>query len=358
MNTYLVLGLMSGTSLDGLDLAYCKFIKNGSSWSYELLDQQSIDYDPLWRTRLKHAIDLSAIELLQLHVDYGTWLGEQVSAFQAQVAQPIDFIASHGHTVFHQVDKRLTYQIGSGQEIANITGLKVVCDFRTQDVLLGGQGAPLVPIGDRELFHDYDFCLNLGGIANVSLEWKQQRIAYDIGPANMLLNHLMAKVGKTYDHDGAFARSGSIDPVLLNTLNQLAFYKEVYPKSLGFEWFKEQVIPIFENCASSIPDQLHTAVWHISEVISRDILSFTREAPKTLLCTGGGAKNSFLMETIQEQLGEKVKVIIPPATLIDFKEAIVFALMGVKRMEREINCLKSVTGAQRDSCGGVIYEVL
>ena len=267
----------------------------------------------------------------------------------------MDFVSSHGHTVFHQPEKRLTYQIGSGQELANLCGFRVVADFRSLDVSLGGQGAPLVPIGDQLLFPQYDFCLNLGGIANASFQVDGQRVAYDISPANMLLNHLSVQIGQAYDKAGEVAKSGKLNKRLLEQLNALAYYQQPYPKSLGYEWFIQKVVPLVEASAISKPDKLCTSVHHIAAQISRDLIRQSPDSKSKLLATGGGAKNTFLIETLQNYLGEAIKVVVPEASIVDFKEAMVFAFMGVRKMRNEINCLKSVTGASRDSSSGVIY---
>ena len=355
-NNFSVIGLMSGTSLDGLDIAHCIFTRQEGRWPFKLENCLSITYPDALRDRLKQSVDLSSVDLLLLNNDYGRWLGKQVKEFISDTKAEVDFVASHGHTVFHQPDKKLTYQIGSGQALANGCNTKVICDFRSLDVSLGGQGAPLVPIGDKSLFAEFDFCLNLGGIGNVSFELGDDRVAYDICPVNMLLNYLTIQVGKAYDKDGEMARTGRVNEALLNELNSLDFYQMPFPKSLGYEWFCEKVIPVIDGSAATIPDKLCTAIHHIVTQISTGVTKYQNGNPNTLLATGGGARNSFLIDTLQESLTETVKVVIPKPEIIDFKEAIVFAFMGVKRMMGEINCLKSVTGAEADSSGGVVYH--
>ena len=346
---------MSGTSLDGLDLAFCFFQYQQNGWTFSLENTASVEYSSSRREQLKNSINLSSVDLLLLNVEYGKWLGNQVKEFIEKRNIKVDFVSSHGHTVFHQPEKRLTYQIGCGQELANICGLQVFADFRSLDVSLGGQGAPLVPIGDQLLFPQYDFCLNLGGIANASFQVDGQRVAYDISPANMLLNHLSAQMGQTYDKSGEVARSAKLNKKLLSQLNALAYYRQPYPKSLGYEWFIEQIVPLVEASTISKPDKLCTSVHHIAAQISKDLLRHSPGTNSKLLATGGGAKNTFLIETLQEYLGESIQVIIPDISIVDFKEAMVFAFMGVRRKRNEINCLKSVTGASRDSSSGVIY---
>jgi anhydro-N-acetylmuramic acid kinase len=346
---------MSGTSLDGLDIAYCRFTKENDDWRFELLASESIDYDGEWLGRLKNAVQLTDDELVDLNLAYGSWLGTQTKAFINQNNISVGLIASHGHTVFHQPEKGITLQIGSGQQIANITRKRVVCDFRKKDVSLGGQGAPLVPIGDEYLFGRYAACLNLGGIANVSFRVGSERVAFDIGIANMLLNHLANQLGKPYDESGLLARSGKIDQGLLAELNNLAYYQRSYPKSTGFEWFLADVLPVFKNSDASIIDQLATAVEHAAIQMGK-VLTNQITGPGDILVTGGGAQNKFLVERMKYYTPEHLQIIIPDRQLADFKEAIVFALMGVLRLRGEDNCLQSVTGASQNCSGGDIFD--
>ncbi|WP_340075727.1 anhydro-N-acetylmuramic acid kinase [Leptobacterium sp. I13] len=354
--TYKVIGLMSGTSLDGLDIAYCHITKNNNSWNYQIVKTKSVDYTPQFQARLKTAIQLSATDLLVFHNEYGTWLGKQAAQFIAENNLEVDFIASHGHTVHHQPENGFTFQIGSGQHLANASGKKVICDFRSNDVALGGQGAPLVPIGDRLLFGNYDFCLNLGGIGNISFEKEGERIAYDIAPINMLLNHLAQKLNKPYDKNGQLAQKGVPNNDFLEQLNALAYYHQSPPKSLGYEWFENNILPIAENISDAMENLLHTAVQHIAIQIAKSIKNVpTTGKIKTVLVTGGGAKNDFLIHVLQQQLGSTYKVVVPKKDSIDYKEALIFALIGVLRERNEVNCLHSVTGAAKDSSSGVIY---
>lgn len=346
---------MSGTSLDGLDLAYCHLWYTGKHWDFNIQASRSISYDVAMRNQLKNTIYLSALELLIFHNDYGTWLGKQAKAFIESNTLEVDFIASHGHTTHHQPQKGLTFQIGSGQHLANASGKKVICDFRTNDVALGGQGAPLVPIGDRLLFGAYDFCLNLGGISNISFEYNDRRIAYDVGLANMILNHITQKIDLPFDAGGALAQKGQINPALLQKLNALEFYTLPFPKSIGFEWFVEKVAPLVDATEDHIENLLHTAVHHITNQIAIQINKYIVKNNSTLLVTGGGALNTFLIATLREKLGTSTTVEIPSKTLIENKEALIFALMGVLRGEEKVNVLKSVTGAKSDSSSGVVY---
>ncbi|WP_062060736.1 anhydro-N-acetylmuramic acid kinase [Aquimarina longa] len=354
-NQYTVIGLMSGTSLDGLDIACCYFEKKNNLWTYAILNKDSIDYKASFKEKLQSTITMTPTALLAFHNQYGSWLGVQVKKFITTHHLQVDFIASHGHTVFHQPEIGLTYQIGSGQHLANTCSQKVICDFRTNDVALGGQGAPLVPIGDQLLFSHYNFCLNLGGISNISFVTNGKRIAYDISPANMALNYICNTIGKIYDKGGEIARTGTLNTALLNTLNGLAYYTLPYPKSLGYEWFIKTMIPIIDTTQDSVENLLHTVVHHIADQITNTIKKTTIKNA-SLLVTGGGAKNKFLIEILQQKLEGYATVIVPSEDLIDFKEALIFAFMGVLRARNETNCLRSVTGANKNSSSGVIFE--
>ncbi len=355
MKIHKVLGLMSGTSLDGLDLAYCHFREENGIWTFDIQHTKSISYATSQQKELKDAIRLGVEDLFQLHNNYGTWLGEQACDFIEKNQLSVDYISSHGHTTHHRPELGFTIQIGSGQHLANASKHHVISDFRSNDVALGGQGAPLVPIGDHLLFHDYDFCLNLGGISNISFDAKGKRIAYDIGLANMILNYITRKIDLEYDKGGALARSGSIHPEMLQKLNALQYYLLPHPKSIGYEWFLEEVVPIVENTDAKTEDLLHTAIHHICEKIAQQIHQNMIKAGQKVLVTGGGALNVFLIETLTKKLGSETKVVVPTKKLIDFKEAMVFAFMGVLRAEKLTNILGSVTGATRDSSSGTLY---
>lgn len=346
---------MSGTSLDGLDLAFCHIWQSGTKWKFEIKDTKSISYSPEMQSKLRDSIFLPAEELLVFHNSYGTWLGEQCKLCIQENSLNVQYIASHGHTTHHRPELGLTFQIGSGQHLANASGHKVICDFRTNDVALGGQGAPLVPIGDTLFFGGYDFCLNLGGIANISFDRNDRRIAYDVGLANMILNHITRKNGLDYDKGGELARSGQINPELLKKLNDLKYYRLPYPKSIGYEWFVEKVVPLVDNTDESMENLLCTGIHHICGQIAHQVKDNSKTSKNSLFVTGGGALSDYLMETLREKLSAGTQVIVPEKKLIEFKEALVFALMGVLRVEGKINVLSSVTGAARDSSSGVIF---
>lgn len=350
---YNVIGLMSGTSLDGLDIAFCRFTVDNSVWTYEIVCAQTIAYPENWKQTILSLEKTDALTFQKANVDYGHYLGGLVSDFIIRHSIKADFVASHGHTIFHQPDKKLTVQIGAGSAIASKCNLPVACDFRTLDVALGGQGAPLVPVGDKLLFSEYDFCLNLGGFANVSYQHNGERCAYDICPVNIVMNAIAEKNGKAFDENGDMAREGMLSGYLLNEFNQLGFYKMIMdsPKSLGKEWVLKNIDPLIEQYEISDADLLRTFCEHIAFQIGKSLKS----KPKgKILVSGGGAYNKFLMECIKQHTEHEI--IIPDKKTIEYKEALIFAFLGVLRMRNEVNCLKSVTGASRDNCGGTIYN--
>jgi anhydro-N-acetylmuramic acid kinase len=341
------IGLMSGTSLDGIDLVYVKFLKNEYSF-FEIIHAETVSYTAEWKLLLQQAIHFSSDALLDLDVVYGKHLGSVLADFISNYKiTEIDFIASHGHTVLHQPEEGITLQIGSGVEIAKITQQKVVSDFRTQDVKLGGQGAPLVPIGDELLFSKYDFCLNLGGFSNVSFKKESKRIAFDICPVNIVLNHYANKIGLEYDVDGSIASEGELNRSLLEKLNTLAFYNKEAPKSLGLEWVQQEIFPLIDAIEEDVASVLRTFVAHIAIQISKII-----KDSDSVLITGGGVFNSFLMQEIENY--SNIKIVQVSGTLINYKEALIFALLGVLKIDNQINCLKSVTGAHKNHSSGVV----
>lgn len=356
MKTYKVIGLMSGTSLDGLDLAYCHLWKTNGNWNFSIKDAKTIAYSDKFRVKLKNAIHLPEEEHGKLHVEYGKYLGLRAKQFMEENNLEVDFIASHGHTSHHRPDQGITFQLGEGQILSNTSGKTVVCDFRTKDVSLHGQGAPLVPIGDHLLFTKYDFCLNLGGISNVSFNGDGSRIAYDIGLANMPLNFITERLGIAYDNGGKRASTGTLNQNLLDELNQLPYYKLPYPKSTGYEFFYNQVVPLIENSEASDNDLLHTIIHHNCEQIAKRLLEHRSNKNSTVLVTGGGALNHYFIRVLKEKLGSHFELLIPDKMIIDFKEALVFALMGVLRLEGKINVLSSVTGAEKDSSSGRLFN--
>lgn len=356
---YKVLGIMSGTSLDGLDLAYCLFKVKGGTYSFSIEKATTIPYPANWLERLEGLVNATGLELTRAHTDLGRYIGTEARKFTDLHQLQPDLIASHGHTVFHQPQNGFSLQIGDGYSLMVAGGCPVINDFRSLDVALGGQGAPLVPVGDELLFGQYDFCLNIGGIANVSARHGQQRIAYDICPANMVLNHLSRQAGMEYDEGGKLGASGQLHPSLLEELDALAYYRQSFPKSLGYEWVAEQVFPLLEKHALSPADALHTFCHHIARQLRNALAPLADQQHMNLLATGGGAYNHFLIELMRQELVPSgISLIVPEKSIIEYKEALVFALLGVLRLRKEVNCLASVTGARRDSCSGQLYEII
>jgi len=344
----LVLGLMSGTSLDGLDLALCEFSETGSGTAFRILKSLTLSYTKDWSNRLSQAHLLSAEAYFSLHGAYGRFLGESVRQFLKDAPTPI-CIGSHGHTIFHQPALGFSTQLGCGATLAAVSGIDTVNDFRSGDVALGGQGAPLVPCGDALLFGHYEACLNIGGIANISFGSLDQRQAFDISPANMLLNFLAGKKNQPYDAGGESARRGQILPHLLKTLNDLPFYQVQGARSLQREWFEQTVLPLLP--AASADDLLATCTEHIAEQVAA--VARTSNI-KEVLITGGGAYNTFLLERMKAKAD--INWIVPDDELIQFKEALIFAFLAYRRARGEVNALASVTGALRDSCTGAWHK--
>jgi anhydro-N-acetylmuramic acid kinase len=345
---YNVIAVMSGTSLDGIDIIYATY-KYGNDWRFKIHHSETIKYSKAWKTILGELVKHSMNELNEIDLAYSEYLTAVISDFiKKHQIETIDFIASHGHTALHQPENGLTYQIGNQQVLADKLNEKVICDFRIQDVNFGGQGAPLVPIGDRLLFSDYEYCLNLGGFANVSFENKTERIAYDICPVNIVLNYYVSKLGLEYDDKGQLALEGKIHQELLTQLNALPFYEEKPPKSLGLEWVELNIFPLIKSFNLHVEDILRTFVEHIANQISK-ILNTKGTG---VLATGGGVYNDFLMSRLKSQ--SKANIIEPNQEIIEYKEALVFGLLGILKERNEVNCLKSVTGAERDHSSGKI----
>ncbi len=344
------IGVMSGTSLDGVDIVACEFQQTGNSWSYKIVESYTVDYPDDIYQLLKSSHKLSGFELTQLNVYYGRFLGQIVKTFIDTTDFKPEHIASSGYTVFHEPNNGVTMQIGLGAEIASITEIKTVCDFRTKDVALGGQGAPLVPIGDKLLFDEYTACLNLGGFSNISFAGEYgKREAFDICPVNFVLNHFAQKLGQPFDKNGELGKSGHVISDLLKSLNQIEYYTIQPPKSLGREFVESQILPLFSdkilNC-----NALRTFYEHIAIQLSKTLQQFDT---KTILTTGGGVHNTFLMELLKMQTN--AEIVVPKKEIVDYKEALVFAFLGLLRLNNKPNCLSSVTGAKNDNIGGTVY---
>lgn len=354
MSNYNIIGIMSGTSLDGVDISYCSYSKNmDKKWSFKLLQGATYDYPDEIAQLLQDPFALTASRLAQLDTELGEIYGKLVNRFIKEFEidkKEVSAIASHGQTVFHQPEKGFTTQIGCGTRIAVETGIQVINDFRSKDVYLGGQGAPLVPVGDFSLFSDKaDAFLNIGGFCNISFKDKGQIVAYDVCPGNLPLNKLALNKGLKYDVDGALARSGEINFFLLGLLNRLPYYQEPYPKSLGVEWLEMDFYPMIKM-DKEIENNMRTVVEHITMQLSDTI---NKLPINKIFVTGGGAKNDYLMERLK-QYCEK-EIIIPEEAIINLKEAIVFGFLGALYLEKDTNVLKSVTGASNDSVSGTLH---
>lgn len=347
---YHLLGVMSGTSCDGIDLAQVSIWNQAGTWKYKLGIVDTIPYSDYWEKKLKQAHQLRSKDIDQLDEAYTLFLAEKIKGFILQNRlTSLDAVCSHGHTIFHQPDKEITVQIGNLPQLASLLKVKVVCDFRTQDVRLGGQGAPLVPVGDRLLFPKYRACINLGGFANISMEKEGSRIAYDICPVNTVLNFYAQQLGKAYDDQGKLAKSGKVNASLLEQLNALNFYKLDAPKSLGIEWVKAQIFPLLQTKKYDPYIILATFTEHISDQLAQSISGLSGK----VLLTGGGTYNNFLIEGLKCKTD--VNLILPDSKLINYKEALIFAFLGVLKIREEVNVLKSVTGAEKDHSSGVVY---
>lgn len=348
---YNVIGVMSGTSLDGVDLAHIKFTKS-NDWRFEILQSETISYSDEWLILLKNAFHFNKEELEKLNLDYTKLLANIISEFISKhQLTKIDAVCSHGHTILHQPQNGFTLQIGNLPLLQKLIQQTVVCDFRVQDVQLGGQGAPLVPIGDEILFSKYNYCLNLGGFSNVSFKENSNRIAFDISPVNTVLNFYANELGFPFDDAGTIAKSGTINPNLLQQLNDLDFYKASYPKSLGMEFVNQEIFPLMNSFSIEIKHKLCTFVEHIAIQIA----AICTKPKAKLFITGGGAYNQFLIERLHFYL-PFAQIVIPDDKTIQFKEALIFGLLGVLRLRNEINVLSSVTGAKNDHSSGNLFK--
>lgn len=350
MNTIKAIGIMSGSSLDGLDLAFCEFKYVDNSWQYSLLAFETVPFPVPLREQLSVCRNLAGYELQLLDLSLGEWIAEKVVAFINNHSLNPDLISSHGHTVFHNPGKKISVQIGNAQAIAIRTDLPVITNFRQPDVLKGGQGAPLAPVGDIHLFAEYDACINLGGIANISISGADKTLAWDIGPCNQVLDALSHRLGFSFDKDGQIARAGKINEGLVRKWEEFSYFKASPPKSMSNEW-------VAENFLNRLPDSptegLRSFIDFLSKQVSKDIQNYAEKPLKKILLTGGGAKNSFLVETLKNEVS--IELVVPSAEIIDFKEAIIFSFLGVLRYQNKTNILASVTGATSDSVAGTIY---
>ena len=349
MKNYFVIGVMSGTSIDGVDLVYANFFYD-KHWSFKILKSKTYEYDMGWQNILKNLSDKDLDSIKLIDKNYTKLLSDYILKFIEEFSiKQIDFISSHGHTALHDPSNSITYQIGNLKELSDYIGLKVICDFRVQDIKLGGQGAPLVPVGEKYIFPEYDTLINIGGFANITIKSNNNLIAYDICPVNIVFNHLSNLINLKYDDKGKISSSGKINLELFNHLQSIDYYKQVSPKSLGVEWVKEVIIPIINNFIEiPVEDLLNTFSKHFAFQIANNIKS----SNKTLI-TGGGAYNDYLIQNIID-LTES-EIIIPSSEIIEYKEALIFGFLGVLKDLNINNCYSSVTGAIKDHCSGNIF---
>ena len=366
---YKVIGLMSGSSLDGLDIVYAELLEDRGTWGFEILAADCLPYTQQWVEKLKGATKLNALDYQLLHTEYGHYTGEMVNQFieENSLHYKVALIASHGHTTFHMPAKKMTAQLGDGAAIAAVTGLPVVSDLRALDVAFGGQGAPIVPIGEKYFFKEFPFFLNIGGIANISINTPEKYIAFDVCPANRVLNMIASHTGRAFDDGGDMAASGTVNKGLLKSLDELPYYKMPYPKSLSNSYGTDEVFPIIQSFQINDYDALCTYVEHIANQVKNAMEPFSKEGAfiaqandkdqqVNMLVTGGGAFNNFLIERLQAALHPfNIKIVVPHQKIVQYKEALIMALIGVLRWRQEYNVLSSVTGAERDSINGAVW---
>jgi len=340
---------MSGTSLDGLDLCLAEFREEQGKWQFRIHDAQTLPYSEEWLQRLSDSFALSGPALCQLDRDYGHYLGIKSREFLA--GRKVDFISSHGHTVYHRPELRFTLQIGHGGALQAETRCLVVNDFRSEDVALGGQGAPLVPVGDALLFSQYDGCLNLGGISNLS--WKDEnhtRRAGDVVPVNLVFSYLVRPLGLDFDAGGQLGKKGNLQPDLLEQLQALKMMQRPFPRSFGREDLETEVIPALNSGAWSVPDALATCREWMAVAISEEL---NKNKIRTCLLSGGGAYNAGLVEAIRAKT--ECRLELGNSLLIEFKEALIFGFLGLLRVLGRENVWKEVTGASESGSRGSVW---
>lgn len=355
---YSIIGIMSGSSLDGLDIVFAELQEKGGKWNYEIPEAACYPYDKTWEDSLRNADKLSALDYNLLHTCYGRYIGESVNNFirERNLQHKVNLICSHGHTTFHLPGKKLTHQLGEGAAIAAETQLPVISDLRSMDVAFGGQGAPIVPMGEKLLFSDYNYFLNIGGIANLSVNPEKEIIAFDVCPANRVLNMLANEKGFPFDENGKLSSQGRIHEELLKKLGMPEYYRITYPKSLANNFGTETVYPIINSYSIPPEDKLRTYTEHIAIQIKNSLQPFSREIPQKIFITGGGAFNSFLIERIRENLRDiHFEIFIPDEKVVSYKEALIMALLGALRWREQYTVLASVTGASRNSIGGALW---
>ena len=358
---YRAIGLMSGSSLDGLDVVFVELTEQRGKWNYEIRAAETMPYNTHWKQALAGATQLFAYDYLELHAAYGKFLGEAVNTFinEYNFHHQVQLICSHGHTIFHAPDKKFTAQLGDGAAIAATTGINVISDLRALDVAYGGQGAPIVPVGEKLLFEQFNWLMNIGGIANLSCRREDSYIAFDVCPANAVLNKLAMSAGMEYDNNGNLAASGNVNEALLKQLNEQIYYTVQPPKSLDNSFGSTVIYPLIQSFSLSVNDALRTYTEHIAFQAGNSIGTLVHEPlskTEQLLITGGGAFNAFLIERIQASLAKyNIEIALPHADVINYKEALIMALLGVLRWREENTVFASVTGAARSSIGGAVW---
>ncbi len=355
---YKVIGLMSGSSLDGLDIVFTELQETAGKWNYEIINSTCMEYDETWQKKLKGAIDLQAVDYQLLHTEYGKFIGEKINEFIEinNLQHKVNLVSSHGHTTFHLPEKKMTHQLGEGAAIASETKLPVISDLRSMDIAFGGQGAPIVPLGEKLLFTDYNYFLNLGGIANLSIHKEANVIAFDICAANRVLNMLVEEKGLPYDDEGKISAKGKINIDLLEKINSLEYFKLPYPKSLANSFGTDVIFPIIKSFEINTEDALSTFTEHICMQVKNSLEPFKQNETQKLFITGGGAFNTFLVGRLKQHL-EKInfEIFVPEDDVVKYKEALIMALLGALRWREQYTILASVTGASRDSIGGALW---
>ncbi|MDX1667195.1 MAG: anhydro-N-acetylmuramic acid kinase [Saprospiraceae bacterium] len=361
---YRGLGLMSGSSMDGIDLALCRLVIKQPAPG-RVIEEWQLEHcntHPLpdkWKDRLKRLPDASARDISRDHTAFGRFLASVVQPFIARCPHPPDFISLHGHTIFHEPEAGFTLQLGDGETLAALTGYTVVDDFRKKDIAAGGQGTPLAPIADQMLFWGRTFYLNLGGIVNISCVSQNATLACDITGGNQLLDYLARQLGAAFDAGGELARNGEVIPALIDLAEALPYHQQSYPKSLDNRWVRESLIPVFDKFEAGVEDKLNSACRFIARQIARMIANIKDDLKldgnaHVMMVSGGGAKNLYLLDCIRAEC-PTLELEVPEDVWVDYKEASLMALMGVLRLEGVPNCLASATGASMDTVGGAVH---
>lgn len=380
-----IVGLMSGTSLDGVDAALIKILDGKDGLQIELVKYLSVPYSRELKEQLG---ELCIPEMARINKISGMnmYLAEIFSEVTLKVVQqagltPSDIllVSSHGQTIFHQPvpinmegrDIISTLQIGDISVLAERTGITTVGDFRTRDMAVGGSGAPLVPYADYMLFANENYgrvIVNIGGIANITVLSKggtaADVIAYDTGPGNMIIDAFVswATAGREFfDRNGKIARQGTVNERWLNKLLEHTYFEQNYPKSTGREMFgvhfARELWQEAESLFMSLEDRIATVTALTAKTIAKEILNHGKSAHiKEVLISGGGRFNQTLFNRIQEYLSKEISVvgIEEYGMNADAKEAVIFALLGYQCFKKRTNNLPTATGATKEVVMGKI----